>query len=146
MRNQLLFESWRWSKWQSLVVCDCTSPYIGNIQWLLAAVAVPLSPFAQHISVLTEIFSGLAQPLQVDKLTTKPAMYIIWQVHIFQFGNPCAFILGNFGQLYKAYLHFLNISEQYLFRNTSCTKMFNFGKSLKKSATWQEKCGFADAA
>ena len=50
----------------------------------------------------------------------------------FSSATQAAFILGNFVHLYKAYLHFLNISEQYLFRNTSCTKRFNFRKSLKK--------------
>ena len=58
------------------------------------------------ISILTEIFSELAQHCatlckvvqlsQVDKLTTKPAMYRILQVHIFQFGNPSSIYSRKF--------------------------------------------------
>ena len=78
------------------------------------------------ISILTEIFSELAQHCarlckvvqlsQVDKLTTKPAMYRNLESDKFTFSSlasQAAFILGNFVHLYKAYLHFLNILEQY---------------------------------
>ena len=58
------------------------------------------------ISILTEIFSELAQHCatlckdvqlsQVDKLTTKPAMYRILQVHTLQFGNPSSIYSRKF--------------------------------------------------
>ena len=91
------------------------------------------------ISILTEIFSGLAQHCarlcNCRKLTSWQPNQLCIESDKFTFSSlatQAAFILGKFVHFYKAYLNFLNFSEQYLFRDTSCTKRFNFRKSLKK--------------
>ena len=92
---------------------------------------------------LHNIVQDCARLCNCHKLTSWQPNQLCIESDKFTFSSlatQAAFILGNSVHLYKAYLHFLNISEQYLFRNTSCTKRFNFRKSLKKP---QKVCNLA---
>ena len=123
-----------------------------KVGWLCSW-PIPPSVFSQKsFQSLHNIVQHCARLYNCRKLTSWQPNQLCIESYKFTFSSlatQAAFILGNFVHLYRAYLHFLNISEQYSFRDTSCTKRFNFRKSLKKpqkSATWQEKCGFADVA
>ena len=97
--------------------------------------AVP-SVFSQKsFQSLHNIVQHCARLCNCCKLTSwQPNQLCIesYKFTLYSLATQAAFILGNFVHLYRAYLHFLNISEQYSFRDTSCTKRFNFRKSLKK--------------
>ena len=98
--------------------------------------AVASSVFSQKsFQSLHNIVQHCARLCNCRKLTSWQPNQLCIESYKFTFSSlatQAAFILGKFVHLYRAYLHFLNISEQYLFRNTSCTKRFNFRKSLKK--------------
>ena len=146
---------WVWRKWHSAwtktmsqtqrVIHTITStrePFIWHIMdkqwsWMSSIWWEYTSVFSQKsFQGLHNIVQGCARLCNCCKLTSWQPNQLCIKSDKFTFSSlatQAAFILGKFVHFYKAYLHFLYISEQYLFRDTSCTKRFNFRKSLKKT-------------